>query len=413
MHPASSVLRCFAVALLAGCASAPRTTPAGIGGPVVASVPTGDALEEAIASAKLRFNTAARTGDIAAMSAVFDADAIVITPARDTVRGRAAIAERIAQLAPAGGVVAQLLPRRIEACVDGATEFAGEWALWSLAAGPENARGGYAIRWSYDETAGMRVRTLVLHGTSPGETARGQREVRCVAPHVRAFAARRLELSVSPPRAGTWQSRAGESIADGMRGQGFSTRSSRTIEGGQSIQPGLEVEEAESSGAIAIRWQARPSLVVELFAPFSPIEAVVRGYNESESADVVLLHSGRVAGAIVSHDWRRLRVGAGPVFMRSTWTEREERLVTLRGGAGEFIGFDEFGFPDDERYTSNSVSALAEVGYTYPIAARVFMDARAHYRAFASHTTRGTTSLGPIDVDLGGFTAAIGFGLAF
>ena len=37
------------------------------------------------------------------------------------------------------------------------------------------------------------------------------------------------------------------------------------------------------------------------------------------------------------------------------------------------------------------------------------MDARAHYRALASHTTRGTTSLGPIDVDLGGITAAIGF----
>ena len=376
-------------------------------------VPTGDALEDAIASAKLRFNTAARAHDLAGMSAVFDEDAIVITPDRDTVRGRTTIAERIAQLAPADGAVAQLLPRRIEACVDGASEFGGDWALRPPAAGPEIARGGYAIRWSYDEAAGMRVRALVLHGTSPAEAARGQREVRCLAPHVREFGTRRFEISISPPHAGIWQSRAGESIADGLRASGFTTRSLRTNDGGQSIQPGLDEEDAESSGAIAIRWRARPSLVVELFAPFSPIEAVVRGYDESASADVVVLHSGRIAGAVVSYEWRRLRIGAGPVFMRSTWREREERLVTRRDGSGEFIGFDELGFADDEQYSTSSVSALAEIGYTYPIATRVFMDARAHYRAFASHTTRGTTSLGPLDVELGGLTAAIGFGLAF
>ena len=414
MHAASSVLRCLAVVLLTACASAPSGTAVGAGGPIAARVPTGDALDESVAAAKLRFNTAARARDIAGMMALFEQGAMVITATGDTLRGRAAIAERVAAIAPASGAVAQLLPRRVEACIDGATEFGGDWSVRPLAASaPEIARGAYAIRWSYDPGAGMQVRTLVLHGGSAADRARGQREVRCVPPHVRTFAARRLELSVSPPRAGLWSSRAGESIGDGMRAQGFTTRALITADG-ESIQPGLDSEEAESSGAVAIRWRVRPAIVVELFAPFAPLESVVRGYNESESADVAVLHSGRIAGAIASYEWRRLRIGAGPVVMRSTWREREQRRVSVRSSTtGEFLRFDDEGFPEGEAYTSTSISGLVEAGYTYPITARVFLDARAHQRAFASHTTRGTTSLGPVEVDLGGFTAAFGLGVAF
>ena len=366
------------------------------------------------ARARLRLDSAARAGDLPALADHFATDALLITEVGDTVRGPAAIAQRLGGLLPQDGGELALFPRRTESCIEGAYEYGGDYAIRTVGTAPRDlATGAYALRWARGTDGELRVHLLILHHRSEVAASAARSEVRCTASRVAAFGQRRFEISITPPHAGVWTWSAPDDLTDHLSANGWRTYILRVPGGPVQAQPGPKLRDDFAVGAIAALWRVRPPISVRAVASFMPARAHVFAYSADRSADLFLRYEGYFTGALVSYEWRRLRGGVGPALILSDWRFQEERVYQLEDTEGNPVGWQSDGVADAEHWRTVDPALLAELAYTQPITARVFADFAAHGRLFATSETHDLLNLEPVSVDLGGFTFAISLGVAF
>jgi ketosteroid isomerase-like protein len=349
----------------------------------------------AIAAAEAHFDSAARRGDVAAATAMFLDNAIVVV-ASDTLRGHDAIRSLLEHLhATTDSARINFTPRSTDLCMDGAVEYGDRVTVELHHAGDtvKTLSFRYAIRWLTYAPGRVGATALVI--THPKETW-GAKFKDCVRADRVAFGRHRVAVTATlPSPANTWTTYG--SMLDVMRARGFANASTL------ANYSGIKFSSNPTAFWYGVGLRAR------LWRPFSA-EVVVGlqpkagssvGFRPSDSTVVQMSYSGGFAWAALNYEWRWLRFGVGPFVARTSWTIREQYwsgsslLVTAK-----------------DKWNDQRLGLLMESAYTFPISRLAFIELQAHVRLLGETTTRGTPSFPAAKVSLNGFGFTAGAGLA-
>ncbi|MGH7753366.1 MAG: hypothetical protein ACREN5_11175 [Gemmatimonadales bacterium] len=372
--------------------------------PLIPSLlPPESELRQAVATAKAYLDAATREGDAIGMAAIF-ADTGILVVGADTVRGRDAIGGFIAMLA-SGSLGARLHfgPRVREACTDGEYERGGEYTVHvgRAAVAVDTLRGRYAARWVWDSLTGMRLATVSV---KPGIGNIDPRVPGCPSRSRAALGRRRLQV-VGSTALTAW--RTTPDVEGTMATRGY--RNSEAVRRNEDPSARhLGTEDGAVGWTAGVRARVSSAIGVEL--TLGPQNRTIRGIDLNRLSNVEVVHSALVVMAAASWDFRGLRVGAGPAFLRSSWTLREYELTQFGNVYGTY--YPRTGVLGVQEWRSRTIGAVLEVGYGYPFSSRLAAEVRFSFLEFPDVQTRSTPGFPPADVDQGGHAFALRIAVA-
>ena len=383
------VLLAAAAAAAVACAPAARTAapPGGVEprrAPETARE-SREATRRAIVRAKLRFDSLARAGDAAGMAGLFAEDAVVITPARDTLRGREAIARRLGAALPAAGAVrrASFNPARVEPCLDGMYEFGGTYNLQLPDEAPGRPRlvsGPYAARWSGDSARGVRVAMAVF---AAPETERRPARAGCRLPYVSTFARQRLWLVAVPAQVSSWTTT--DRVTSGLRDAGWGDGRITHRE-----KPACCYGSRDPRGvgtAVGVRYLRSTALGAELVATVLPERSVVEAFRPQAESHLSVTTSVFPVAALLSAGTRFVRVAAGPALLAGSATVRDlglRRVLNAEPNPDSTVNHYELtGEPTQtRRWAMWRPGAAAQLSAIVPLSGRAFGELRAQWSRY-------------------------------
>ena len=390
-----------AVAAATGCAPAIHTATT----PVAVMPPR--TIDRQVQTARMALDSAARKGDVETLSRWLAEDAILVRGA-DTLRGREAIARRLAAWWPQATAELHYAPASTEYCVDGKYEDGGEYTVHVhlSAQRADTLRGRYALLWQRSDGGVIRIRGVALAAIGKGSPPRLRG---CERATLRIFDRHRVRVMVFTPAMLANSNTAG-SLQDRLSQQGYGPG---VITSGPAANPGTGIQATHSGSApwpiVGLRLRPWGGVSIEGLLVLATRADTVTGLNSStlSFAKATASRSQTVA-AVVGYEWRRLRLGAGPFFCEDAWSVREWQLAP-----DPFLGLDVSSSTPIDSWKERRVGLLLEGAYTIPVAPYAFVELRAQEWSIGSRQVRGAGQFAPSFVDTSGWLMAVGAGVAF
>jgi hypothetical protein len=375
-----------ATALAVACAPATRSSGPG---PVTPVPERAIALQ--VSTARLALDSATRRGDRAAMTRWLAEDAIIISGI-DTLQGPEAVARLLSVPWPGTSEPLHFAAGNPEYCMDGAYENGSAYTI--VIHGPtektDTVRFRYAALWRQVDSSRVAMRAVAL---APAPHAPPKLKGCIWATPVR-FDATRVRISLLTPAAfAQWN--APSSLQDAFRTRGYTPQ--------KQVGP-------TPWAIVGLRWRAWSGVSIEALLPLQSEHDSVVALNVTTGSQVTTsFRRSGVVGALLGYEWRRLRLGAGPIFLKDTWSIREAEYQDL----GSINGPTLVALSKLDTWTESRTGLLLEVAYTVPTTPWAFLEVRAQQWSVASRPIHGAGQYPPVPVNSSGYLFAVALGVAF
>jgi len=381
------------------------------GRPVVGAAPAeprvaAEVHDRALSAARVALDSAARDGDVALVARFLAADGELTTPDGRVLRGPAE-AERWLR-AHAGGrnvVELQLQPERVQQCTDGVVEREGHlFVAYSEASRPDTLRARYSSRWVLQRDGSLRASHLAI--AAPG--ARAPRAERCASLVLARARSQRVSAWILPPGVSGVRVNSVADATDRLGAQGYGDGRLFVGAGMLRDHEGSVLPSSATIGAVGARVRVWRGLGVEANTTLQPVDERLQMYDRARSSYLTLDHEARVLAGLVSYEWWRLRVGAGPYVTLADWRLQEDRVRDL----GQWRYFVD-GVQCEERWRSSDVGVALDAQFTQPVLPGLSFKFVAQYRGLGESTIRATGRSTEVRVSNGGTTFGIAIGTGF
>jgi ketosteroid isomerase-like protein len=397
---------CVVLPLFSACASTGWLLGAR---PVRGPLPRPADMDSGLAAARVAIDSAARRGDASALARYLTDDAVVVVGG-DTLRGSPAVAAFYRSMRPRAveGRI-EFRPNRTELCTDGAMELGGTMLLVTRNSDgrADTLQPNYAVRWVRDSTGAWRIAAITLQS---------QAEIRAVAAGGRCqsylglarFPRKRLLLTIQMPFTPT-QTPTLESVRDLFAARGYSIPGPRQPADELSGITGYYPADKESPPLSAgVRVRVAGPITAEVVGSVLRNRVSVTAADIPSESYVAIDARQRAIGALVGIEWRRLRLAAGPVSVRTSGSlvERTLRYFTAFGGF--------WGGPlrTDEQWSSSAIGWMGLAAYTWPFSASLFVELRASWQAVRPHLNSSSTVFPSARLNSSGYAIALSLGVA-
>ena len=272
--------------------------------------------------ARATFDSAARVGDTTRMGTVFASDALLITSAGDSIRGRAAIVHYLSHLAP-GARSAELSFGRegaLERCVGGARERLSYTArIGRGGQSPDTSdavSGSVSVVWQRDTTGVLHVVRL---GFSQREMQR-RRVAECRLQEDSIWRAWRLSVSLFPAAALATSGPLG-SFERTLRARGWVAQVYPTVYGDYGPFTPVTTSTRSLPSLVVIQYHLRRHVAVEILGGGITTGSILgaRFSSPVDYAQTRLSYSTAFVGALFSYERSSVQLGLGPALQFAHW----------------------------------------------------------------------------------------------
>lgn len=361
-------------------------------------------VEQATWQARAAFDSAARAGDTLGLAAVFAEDALLISEAGDSIWGREAIGNYLAQLVP-GAISADFSFVRegaLEQCRGGARErisFAAHVDYRSRAA--EAVSGNLVAFWKRDSAGVPKVAWAVF---SRREIQHRLRPSECPSLDDSIWRAWRLAFTLYPVPVGAAIESNG-SFARILRARGWVD-----VCACGGIDP-IPTPVSQSTprlapGLLTVQYHLRHHVIAEVLGGRLPSGSTMGAQllSNGDYAQTRLFYSGAFLGALLSYDQWGIQVGVGPVWQIAHWRLRDSVIPYGTGGYTSFT---------DRTWSSYPVGVIGDARFHRLLGSHLFFAVRAQVRRFRNVQTKITPRFPPATVDQGSSFIGVGWGMVF
>jgi ketosteroid isomerase-like protein len=383
------------------CSPATQTSPPP-GSPVAPARRTRVSIERATWQARSAFDSAARAGDTTRVAAFFVEDALLISSAGDSIRGRDAIARYLAQLVP-GVVSADFSFGRegsVERCVGAARERLAYAAHINYAGrSPDTVSGNLSVIWKRDSTGALKVAWAAL---SEREIRRGLGRSECPSREDSIWRAWRFAVTVVPVPVADIPEAKG-SFGSFLRASGWVDE---CVCGGTLPvhTPASESTRLLPPSLVGIQYHLRRHVVGEILGGRIPKGSTMGAqfFTNRDFALTRLSYSGVFVGALASYEHWGLHLGVGPALQLAHWVLRD----SLRPSGG-------LPTTTDFRWSTLPLGIVADARFHRLVGDRLFLAVRAQVRRFQKVRTPSTPRFPSAMVAQGTSLVAVGWGVLF
>jgi ketosteroid isomerase-like protein len=328
------------------CSQAARIGPTGGVSPAQSQLST----DRATWQARAVFMAALETADTGRVAGLFAADAFLIAPAGDSIRGPDAIARFLAHLGHDAHAVAVSFGREgsLQSCVGAAREDLAYTARLTGADGtPRSVSGNVSVFWKQDSTGALRVAWVAL---SKADMRRRLTPQECPSVEAAMWRTWRWAVSVS---AGACSCK--------VRAAGFT--------------PDSKWAAVVPYNLVTVQRHVRPHLVAEIATGYTsggPTTGT-RFYPNRDYGLTRIGHSAEFLAALVAYEHRGLQVAAGPIVQLAHWRLRDSLVPYSTGGLPTF---------HDTTWSAVPVGIVGDVRYSMFVGSRTFLTFHAQTRRF-------------------------------
>lgn len=157
-------------------------------------------------------------------------------------------------------------------------------------------------------------------------------------------------------------------------------------------------QETNRGGAVEASLVLRRPWVIDVLGGYAP-ESSAAGFRQGDRRVIRLTHSAVYGGLAGMYEWKYLRGGVGPVFIRSDWLWDSERH-----GA----------YPSEpRRWSSTTPGVLATGGVDIPVTRHVVGSVHWHHRWHASQRVEGYEGFPDVMLPLDGSFFGLGLGVRY
>ena len=359
-------------------------------------------IELATWPAKAAFDSAATAGDTARIAASFAEDALLITAAGDSIRGRHAIVLYLRQLVPAARSADFTFRRdRFESCQGGGRErltFTAQ--VTSTHEPPDTVSGHVVIFWKRDDEGHLVVATAAFSRLGAGRLSSAPE---CSTVEDSVWRNWRFAVTVIP--AAVYGASVGHDFARILRSRGWVDI---------CLCPGIEPSYTPLSksngrlppGLVSFQRHWRRHVIAEVVTGRLPGGSTMgaRFLGNGDYALTRLSYSGVYLGALLSYERWGLQLGVGPAVQAAHWQLRDS-----------LIPYGSSGYPSttDKIWWTVPFGILGDVRYHWLLGSRVYFAVRAEDRRFLRAATPPTKRFPAATVTQNSFFLGAGLGLVF
>jgi hypothetical protein len=357
-------------------------------------------MDQATWQARAAFDSAMRAGDTSRMAAVFAEDALLMSSAGDTIRGRDAIAHYLVQLVPEA-ISADFSFGRdgaLELCRGSARERLSYAAHINYAnRTPDAVSGNLLVLWKWDSAGVLQVAWAAFSEREIKDRFRGSE---CRLQEDSIWRAWRLSVSVFPAAAFATSASWG-SFEGTLRARGWVAP-----EDPRGFGPPTPVTESTGllPSLVGIQYHLRRHVAVEILGG-----GITRGstlgarfLSTFDYAQTRLSYDATFVGALFSYERSGIQLGVGPALQFAHWRLWEWfRPGTCCGSITEV------------RWARLPVGVLGDARYHRLVVSRLFLAIRAQVRRFRQMATPATPRFPSAMVDQGSSFVGFGLGVVF
>jgi len=386
--------------VMLACSHAPQTGPPGR--PVTPSRRLAP-MSQATWRAKFAFDSAARAGDVARLTASFSEDALLITANGDSIRGRNAIVQYIVQRVPeaisAGFVFAR--DGTLKRCVGGALEHLLYTAYIQYPRrSAEPLPGSVSVLWNRDANGNLKVTWAAQ--VAPGGRRNLERSL-CHSVRDSISQAWRYSVNLFPAAAvASTESQGGFEALLRTRGWDDATCS---CYGPTRPTPSSNWSWLVPPSLVGIQYRVDRRVIAEVIGGRLPQGSTLgaREFSNRDHEEARLSYSGVFVAALFSYKVLGFHVGIGPAVQRTHWTLTDS--LRPSGGFPSFVRVSQTNLP---------VGIVADVKYqALLIEDRTLFIVRGQLRRFPKARTPATANFPPAAIGQGSSFIGAGFGVVF
>jgi len=359
-------------------------------------------IERATWRARAAFDSATRAGDTLGMAAVFAADAVLISAAGDSIRGREAITHYLVQLVPEAVSVGFRFAREgsFELCSGSGRERVLYTAQINHASrAPDAVSGSLSVFWKRDSTGALRISWVAL---SAREVKRRLRPSECRTPEDSIARAWRVAFSLFLVPAGASTESKG-SFEGTLRTRGWVDLACACVTSNPVYTPLSDGTERRVPGLVSVQYRLRRHVLAEVLGGRIPEGTTMgaRFYSNRDYAQTRLRYSGTLVGVLLSYERWGFQLGIGPATQSAHWSLRDSLVPFSTGGNPEMT---------DISWSKWPVGMIGDGRFQRFISGRLFLVVRAQVRRFPMARTPGTPRFPPALVDQGSSFVGVGLG---
>ena len=362
-------------------------------------------IDRATWQARAAFDSGARAGDTSRMAAVFTEDALFVTPAGDSVRGRAAILQYLLRLAPEATSAEFSFGREgsLEHCIGRTRERLVVVAHVNYPSGSaDTSAGNLLVFWKRDSTGAVKVVSLAY---SEQQITRRLRTSECRPREDSVWGAWRFAVTIVPLRAvsSTETQRSFESV---LRARGWTDQSCICPNGSPLPTPLSDWNGQPIPGLVEIEYRLRRHVVAGLFGGFLPRGSTMGARldgNRDYAQTRLTSHSGIVVGTLISYEHWGFQLGLGPALQSTRWLLQD----SFRPGTGPPTTVTDYEW-SRQRFGFVVDAKLQRLLYY-----RVLISVGVQARRFPKEETPATARFAPARLNQNSSFLGIGFGVVF
>lgn len=372
---------------------------------VVPARPNWPRIEDAIRTAQSTFDSAAQAGDAHRMAGLFDDDALLITPASDTIRGRSAIEGLLAAAQP-GATGAKFWFAReppLEHCRDGGFEHAQFTAEIRQGDGSKDTlQARFVVFWNRDSVGSARVKRVSF---PERELSRWPTRGECVTDIESAMeSAKRLQESSRfsiTLLAGHTSGDPSRDFELAMKSRGWSNLAYTC----PSSRPCDYLSTHSYRSTISpivplLRYRFSKELAMEMLGG-ALLQGATIGVDTAVGSQMEVSWSGAYAGVLLSYELAGLQLGVGPAVQTVHWRVDDHNWPY---NASTFY---------ESSFHTKGVGLIGDLGWRLLLPSRLHADIHAESRWFARTDVRGSPRFPNVNVRNNSSFAGLGLGWAF
>jgi ketosteroid isomerase-like protein len=362
-------------------------------------------IEDAIRTAQSTFDSAAQAGDAHRMAGLFDDDAVLITPASDTIRGKSAI-ERLLTAAQPGATGAKFWFAReppLEHCRDGGYEHAQFTAEIRQGDGSKDTlRARFVVLWNRDSIGSARVKRVSF---PERELSGWPTRAECVTDIQSTIeSAKRLQESSRLSITLVVGHTTGDPSQDfelAMKSRGWSDVAYTCPSSRPCDYLSTHSYRSTTNPIVPLlRYRFSKELAMEMLGG-ALLQGATIGVDTAAGSQMELLWSGAYAGVLLSYELAGLQLGIGPAVQTVHWHVDDHYWPY---NASTFY---------QSSFHSNTVGLIADIGGRLRMPSRLHLDAHGESRWFGRMDVRGSPRFPTVNVRNNSTFLGLGLGWAF
>jgi hypothetical protein len=355
-------------------------------------------IETATWQARAAFDSAARAGDTTRVVAFFAEDALLLSSAGDSIRGRDSIARYLAHPGVVSAGFSFGREGSVERCVGAARERLSYTAYINYASRTsDTVSGNLSVIWKRDSAGALKVAWAAF---SEREVGRRLSRSECPSPEDSIWRAWRLSVSLFPAAAFATSGSRG-SFENFIRGWGWVA-----TENPAAFGPATPVSKSTGllPSLVGLQYHLRRHVVVEILGG-----GITRGstlgarfLSRLDYAQTRLSYSAAFVGALFSYEQSGIQLGVGPAVQFGNWRLWE---WFRPGSCCSSI--------TEVRWSRSPVGVIGDARYHRLIISRLFLAVRVQVRRFPKAPIPATPRFPPAMVDQSSSFVGVGWGVVF